>query len=60
MISGNFRSTLQEVADKVGISIGSCPQIFIEKLQMLHSVSAKFMPHLLTDDRKENRVEISQ
>ena len=60
MISGNFRSTLQEVADKVGISIGSCPQIFIEKLQMLHSVSAKFVPHLLTDDRKENRVEISQ
>jgi len=43
----------------VGISIGSCHQIFSEKLQM-HHVSAKFLPHLLTDDQKENRAEISQ
>jgi len=43
----------------VGISIGSCHQIFTEKLQMRH-VSAKFMLHLLTDDQKESRVEISQ
>ena len=40
-------------------SIGSCHQIFTEKLQM-YCISAKFMPHLLTDDQKENRVEISQ
>jgi len=26
----------------------------------MHRVSAKFMPRLLTDDHKENRVEISQ
>jgi len=26
----------------------------------MHRVSAKFVPHLLTDDQKENRVEISQ
>jgi DNA-binding Lrp family transcriptional regulator len=31
VISGNFRLTVQEIADKVGISIGSCPQIFIAK-----------------------------
>jgi len=43
----------------VGISIGSCHRIFTEKLQM-RRVSAKFMPHLLTDDQKKNRVEISQ
>jgi len=43
----------------VGISIGSCHQIFAEKLQMCR-VSAKFVPRLLTDDQKENRVEISQ
>ena len=26
----------------------------------MHRISAKFMPHLLTDDQKENLVEISQ
>jgi hypothetical protein len=43
----------------VGISIGSCHQIFTEKRQIRH-VSAKFVPRLLTDDQKGNRVEISQ
>ena len=43
----------------MGISIGYCHQILTEKLQMCH-VSAKFMPHLLTDDQKENCVDISQ
>ena len=33
--------------------------MFTEKLQMRRA-SAKFMPRLLTDDQKENRVEISQ
>jgi hypothetical protein len=39
---GNRHLTLQEVADKLGISIESCHQIFTVKLQMCH-VSAKFM-----------------
>jgi len=55
---GNCRLTVQEVADKVGTSIGSCHQIFTEKLQMGH-ISAKFMLHFLNDDQKENHVEIS-
>ena len=59
MIRGNRCLTVREVADEVGISIGSCHQIFTEKLQMPY-VSAKFVPPLLTDDPKENRVEISQ
>jgi len=59
VIRGNHCLTVQEVADKVSISIGSCYQIFTEKLQIRH-VSAKFVPSLLTDDEKENRVEISQ
>jgi len=58
MIRGNCL-TVQEVADEVGIRIGSCHQIFTEKLQM-RRVSAKFVPRLLTDDQKENRIEISQ
>ena len=59
VIRGNRRLTVREDADEVGISIGSCHQIFTEKLQMPY-VSAKFVPPLLTDDPKENRVEISQ
>ena len=56
VIRGNRRLTVCEVADKVGISIGSCHQIFTEKLQMCR-VSAKFMPRLLTDEKKkDNRV----
>jgi len=42
VIRGN-RLTVWEVADEVGISIGSCYQILTEKLQM-HHVSTKFMP----------------
>jgi len=59
VIRGNHRLTVQEVADEVGISIGSCHQIFTEKLQM-GCVSAKCVPHLLTDNQRENHVEISQ
>jgi hypothetical protein len=42
VISGNYHLTVQEVADEVGISVGSYRQIFTEKLQM-HRVSAKFV-----------------
>jgi len=42
----------------VGISIGSCHQIFSEKFQM-RRVSSKLVPRLLTENQKENRVEIN-
>jgi len=59
VIRGNHCLTVQEVADEVGVSIGSCLQTFTEKLQM-RQVSAEIVPRLLTDNQKENRVEISQ
>jgi len=59
VILRNRRLTVREVADEVGVSIGSCHQIFTEKLKM-RRVSVKFVSHLLTDNKKENRVEISQ
>ena len=59
VIRGNRRLTVREVADEVGISVGSCHQIVTEKLQM-RRVSAEFVPRLLTDDPKDNRVQISQ
>jgi len=48
-----------EVADEVRISIVSCHQIFTKKFHVCR-VSAKCVLHLLNDDQKENRVEISQ
>ena len=59
VIRGNRHLTVREVADEVGISTGSWHQILTEKLQMCR-VSAKLVPRLLTDDQKENHVEISQ
>jgi hypothetical protein len=59
VIRENRLLTVREFADEVGISIGSCHRNVTQKLQMCH-VSAKFVPRFLTDDQKENRVEISQ
>jgi hypothetical protein len=42
VIRGNRRLTVQEVADELGISVGSCHQIFAEKRKM-RRVRAKFM-----------------
>jgi hypothetical protein len=59
VIRGNRRLTVQEAADEVGISVGSCHQIFTEKLQM-RRVCTKIVPRLLSDYQKKTRVEISQ
>jgi hypothetical protein len=50
---------MREIAEDVGISFGSCQAILTEKLNM-HRVAAKFVPSVLTEDQKANRVKISQ
>jgi hypothetical protein len=55
----NRRLTVREVRDEVGTSVVSGRKLFPEERQIGH-VSAKFVPRLLTDDQKENHVEISQ
>ena len=59
VIRGKRRLTVRDVADEVRISIGSNHLMLAEKFQMLPS-SAKFVPHLLTDDQKDSRDEIIQ
>jgi hypothetical protein len=59
IIRGNRRLTVREVAEEVRISIGSCHTILMEDLGM-HWVSAKFVPSLLTDDRKLQRFSICE
>ena len=58
MIRGNRSLTVREVAEEVGISVGSCHAILTKKPQT-HRVSAKFV-RLLTDKQKESRAIISQ
>jgi len=59
LILQNRRFTIREIAEDVGISFGSCQAILTEKLNM-HRVAAKFVPLVLTEDQKANRVNISQ
>ena len=46
MILDNHRSTIQEIADDVGISFGSCQAIFTDVLGMKRA-EAKIVPKLL-------------
>jgi ribosomal protein S25 len=43
--------TIHELADTVGISYGVCQEILTENLNV-RSIAAKFVPRLLTNDRK--------
>jgi len=51
--------TVREVAEEVSISKTVCHEILTENLGM-HRIAAKFVPRLLTDDQKQNRVDVSQ
>lgn len=55
----NHRITIREVADDVGISIGSCHEIFSNVLG-LKRVAAKFVPKLLSFQQKQQRVVVIQ
>ena len=53
------RLTVREVAEEVGICKRLCHLILTDKLKMRRA-AAKFVPRLLTDEQKENRVTVSQ
>ena len=53
VIRSNRRLTVREVAEEVSISKTVCHEILTENLGM-HRIAVKFVPHLLTDDRKQN------
>jgi len=59
LILQNRRLTIREIAEDAGISFGSCQAILTEKPNM-YRVAAKFVPRVLTEDQKANRVNISQ
>lgn len=59
MVMNDRRITIREVADDVGISVGSCHEIFSEVLRMKR-VAAKFVPKLLNFEQKQRRMEVAQ
>lgn len=58
LVRTDRRLTVRELAEEIGISIGSCHSILTETLGM-RRVSAKFVPRLLTDEQQENRVQVA-
>ena len=59
MVINDRRITIREVADDVGISIGSCHEIFSNVLGMKR-VAAKFVPKLSIFEQKQRRMEAVQ
>jgi len=59
VIRENRRLTIREVSEEVGNCKSSCHTILTEELKM-HCVAAKFVPRLLTEEQKQNRVTVSQ
>ena len=59
MVMNDRRIIIREVADDVGISIGSCYEIFLHVLCMKR-VAAKFVPKLLNSEQKQRRMEVAQ
>ena len=58
-LDGLRRLTVREVSEEGGICKSSCHTILTEKLKMPR-VAAKFVPCLLTEEQKKNRVTVSQ
>jgi len=49
--------TIREVAEEVRIAFSTCQKILTEDLRM-RRVTAKFVPHLLTPEQKDDRVSV--
>jgi len=57
IIHADRRLTIREVAEEVRTAFGMCQKILTEDLRMKR-VTAKFVPHLLTAEQKDDRVSI--
>ena len=59
MISCDRRTTVREIADKLDISVSTVHGILTEELGM-SKVSARWVPRLLKDSKKECRMRCSE
>lgn len=51
------RQTISDLCEALDLSFGTCQRILTKELGM-HRIAAKFVPRLLTEDQKRNRVEV--
>ena len=56
-INADRHRTIDEISQITGLSWSSCKRMLTEDLNM-KSVSAKFVPRLLTEDQKNNRLNV--
>ena len=58
-VNQDRRRTIHDLCAEVDTGYGSCQRILTEQLNM-HRIAAKFVPKVLTQDQKDNRVAICQ
>ena len=56
IIKGDARLTILDIARKVGISL-STVHLILKKHLKVRKISARWVPHLLTDEQKRQRVK---
>ena len=59
LLNDDRRYTCTEIAHELDITHGSAHSILTERLKM-RKVAARWMPHMLTDSEKQNRVKIAR
>ena len=59
IIEGDARFTVRDIARKVGISL-STVHLILKKHLKVRKISARRVPHLLTDEQKRQRVKVAK
>ena len=59
IIEGDARFTVCNIAQKVGISL-STVHLILKKHLKVRKISARWVPHLLTDEQKRQRVKVAK
>ena len=59
IIEGDARFTVRDIARKVGISL-SRVHLILKKHLKVRKISARWVPHLLTDEQKRQRVKVAK
>ena len=59
IIEGDARFTVHDIARKVGISL-STVHLILKKHLKVRKISARWVPHLLTDEQKRQRVKVAK
>ena len=59
IIEGDARFTVRDIAQKVGISL-STVHLILKKHLKVRKISARWVPHLLTDEQKKQWVKVAK